>query len=656
MNMSNHVRDKLYQAFDSNKDNRLSDLQMAAEMARRELERLGKAIHPTQLADGHGGLAIPLISKYLGLLEASAKAQQPSSPEAVVNKVGVYDLQAAVGDGENGLEVLLDQVRQCWASGCNEVHLHGLRQLNPQFREVDLASIQEVWGSHAEESILESVRRPSAEDTKREERLKMLRRNAPVSATASQLLRALERAGNFTLLEPDQLFDMLLIRLVDGKAAEYRAWPENSPRLFFKLKEAGAVLERQFNEAQVKTFALPEYLDDLFMEYAKQDPQWQEGPGCYGPVWKGNVLISEGISPAEFFRDPSVKVGEGSVLKPIVDQALAEHLCQQVVSALEAGFGKQHHLQNETLKSLAGVQRLLEELNPPLIQVDARAGTAESFASTSQVSPMAEKFNAIVKPSGSIQAAVVDYIMRSGSIPGTEGVYKVLCQPEHQLVLVDVEYFRKFQCPSTVVWNAALMVADTMLDNPEHEQGIVTFTLPKGSMDSIESIESKPCADSAGVSDLLINGQRGRLMIDLGKYQFTEDGVTQLHPLVRSTHPRRNIMTTDNQIAPLRVIATMHRGQSKEIIMVRRYSYFDTAMPRMLQLAITQCNEGDFIEFASIEEGWQLGILRILKGGKFEMEMSELVKAAPSLLKLMSEDTNWTNNLVTSALQRGGLS
>ena len=34
-----------------------------------------------------------------------------------------------------------------------------------------------------------------------------------------------------------------------------------------------------------------------------------------------------------------------------------------------------------------------------------------------------------------------------------------------------------------------------------------------------------------------------------------------------------------NQIAPRRVVATMTRGQSKEVIMIRRYSYFDTAMP-----------------------------------------------------------------------------
>lgn len=101
-----------------------------------------------------------------------------------------------------------------------------------------------------------------------------------------------------------------------------------------------------------------------------------------------------------------------------------------------------------------------------------------------------------------------------------------------------------------------------------------------------------------------------------------------------------------------RVVATMTRGKSKEVIMVRHFSYFDTAMPRMLQLAISYCNEGDFIEFASTEIGHQLGVLYIRKGGRFEMEMSSLVKSSPSLLKLMTEDNSKQNSLVTAALNK----
>jgi len=101
-----------------------------------------------------------------------------------------------------------------------------------------------------------------------------------------------------------------------------------------------------------------------------------------------------------------------------------------------------------------------------------------------------------------------------------------------------------------------------------------------------------------------------------------------------------------------RVVATMTRGKSKEVIMVRRYSYFDTALPRMLQLAISYCNEGDFVVFTSAEYGLHLGTLFIRKQGRFDIEMDDLVKASPSLLKLMNEDQNWSNPLVTAAMNK----
>lgn len=86
-----------------------------------------------------------------------------------------------------------------------------------------------------------------------------------------------------------------------------------------------------------------------------------------------------------------------------------------------------------------------------------------------------------------------------------------------------------------------------------------------------------------------------------------------------------------------RVVATMRRGQSKDVILVRHFAYFDTAMPRLVQLAMSYGNEGDFVEFFSHELGFQIGILRILKSNRFEMEMSSLVKSSPTLLKLMNE-------------------
>lgn len=96
-----------------------------------------------------------------------------------------------------------------------------------------------------------------------------------------------------------------------------------------------------------------------------------------------------------------------------------------------------------------------------------------------------------------------------------------------------------------------------------------------------------------------------------------------------------------NSVGRRRVIAHMTRGKSKDIILTRRYVYFDTAMSRMLQLSISYANEGDFIEFVSIDFGIQLGILRILKKGRFEMEMNDIVKDSPSLLKLMTDDPGW---------------
>ena len=87
-----------------------------------------------------------------------------------------------------------------------------------------------------------------------------------------------------------------------------------------------------------------------------------------------------------------------------------------------------------------------------------------------------------------------------------------------------------------------------------------------------------------------------------------------------------------------KIVATMMRGRSKEPILVRYFMYFDTAMPRMTQLAISYANEGDFVSFVSADLGIELGILRIKSNNRFEMEMSPIVKSSPSLLKLMSSD------------------
>ena len=42
------------------------------------------------------------------------------------------------------------------------------------------------------------------------------------------------------------------------------------------------------------------------------------------------------------------------------------------------------------------------------------------------------------------------------------------------------------------------------------------------------------------------------------------------------------------------------------------------------------------MEFHADELGFQLGVMRIKSGGKWDIEMSPLAKSSPSLMKLMS--------------------
>lgn len=92
-----------------------------------------------------------------------------------------------------------------------------------------------------------------------------------------------------------------------------------------------------------------------------------------------------------------------------------------------------------------------------------------------------------------------------------------------------------------------------------------------------------------------------------------------------------------------RVTATLMRKTGPGVdhtrvpVWTRHYAYFDTAMPRAVQLALSQGVEGDIVEFTSSELGFQMGVLRVKAGGKFDVEMSPLVKASPTLLKLMEK-------------------
>lgn len=96
-----------------------------------------------------------------------------------------------------------------------------------------------------------------------------------------------------------------------------------------------------------------------------------------------------------------------------------------------------------------------------------------------------------------------------------------------------------------------------------------------------------------------------------------------------------------------RVAATLHRrncplptvGSARGTgeVWTRQYSYFDTAMPRAVQLLMSSGQTGDTVVFHSIEFGFELGQLHMTSGRRIVLSMSELVEASPSLMKLMQE-------------------
>lgn len=83
------------------------------------------------------------------------------------------------------------------------------------------------------------------------------------------------------------------------------------------------------------------------------------------------------------------------------------------------------------------------------------------------------------------------------------------------------------------------------------------------------------------------------------------------------------------------ISATLYRGKKKERVWTRFYSYMDTAMPRAVQLAIQTGGDGDVVEFASTELGFQIGVLHVRSRNRVELEYSDLVHNSPSLLRLV---------------------
>lgn len=83
------------------------------------------------------------------------------------------------------------------------------------------------------------------------------------------------------------------------------------------------------------------------------------------------------------------------------------------------------------------------------------------------------------------------------------------------------------------------------------------------------------------------------------------------------------------------ISATLYRGKKKEKVWTRYYSWMDTAMPRAVQLAIQTGSEGDVVEFASTELGFQIGVLHVRAHNRVELEYSPLVRSSPTLLRLI---------------------
>jgi hypothetical protein len=86
---------------------------------------------------------------------------------------------------------------------------------------------------------------------------------------------------------------------------------------------------------------------------------------------------------------------------------------------------------------------------------------------------------------------------------------------------------------------------------------------------------------------------------------------------------------------PRSITATLYRGRSKEKVWTRYYNWMDTAMPRAVALAIQTGTDGDVVEFASTELGFQIGVLHVRSNNRVELEYSPLVRSSPALLRLI---------------------
>ncbi|MNM24605.1 hypothetical protein D3C81_350380 [compost metagenome] len=531
------------QEFDRIGTNRLTDMEIAAEFAYRDMERLGNVLGELR---GRGLPAIALMDKYLVHLELMRNIQPNLNPEHMVKLTGFIDYRHAL-TGTKTLEDLLHDVRSAYESGQDNIEIHGIRSLHTQHLDHDSMVATGCWSGDENrygempasgkaalaELPVPSVRREPDRPidwsklvkvprqlTETEVQVTQLAKNPRVSTNATMLIHLLENRGLFSLLEHEGLFNLLLRRIAKLDEVKNVDYMEDEPVLFVKLSSTYQALQNEFKTGKVPPCELPEFLDDLFMEYAKTEPRWQDGPGCYGPVWKGSVLESEGVAPREVFRPGSSQnvisryVGmepfapehhvhdSNSALHDAINHGIATELNLIAAKAWHDLNGKTE-LTKDQIKSR--VQKFLDSLGTEeeIIAKMARIlheqeHPTESFAPTAQKSPMAEKFNSIVK--------------------GTEAVVpELLREVINELGMLR----RELKSPPGVKWGL-----DSFLCEPgiaaAHRGNSITVSLPRGGMDTIESVESKLTEGSLGVYELLVNGKPGRLMIDLSAYPANE--------------------------------------------------------------------------------------------------------------------------------------
>lgn len=129
------------QEFDRIGTNRLTDMEIAAEFAYRDMERLGNMVGERR---GQSLPAIQLMNKHLFHLEVLRNVRPNLNPEHMVKLTGFIDYRQAL-TGTKTLEDLLHDVRVAYESGQDNIEIHGIRSLNTQHLDHDSMVAAGCW-------------------------------------------------------------------------------------------------------------------------------------------------------------------------------------------------------------------------------------------------------------------------------------------------------------------------------------------------------------------------------------------------------------------------------------------------------------------------------------------------------------------------------